>query len=1177
MTKRTAVKLVADGSEFAQTADREIRSLRQKFAEAGKGLANEFPTEFAKGIKQAEAQVRGFADEFSRLSKGANLTGGLLSFDRGNINAELASARQYLMTQQQLATAIERVAAEEGQAGVAARARIAAQTIEIQKTEEMVRAIEQEIALMNRLQAELGETAQQQRRVTVVSGEQRAGMQQLSFQLADIASGWAAGVPPMQIFVQQSTQVVQAMQMMTNKSTGLIGFLSGPWGLAFTAAAVVVGGLVSKLWDSNQAMQAVEVTSDNLGQAQAALSKMFDLSTGKIVNNTQALRDNMYAQMIAAQANAASSRREAFSALKDAGASPTTFWERAYGRANTFANLGLVGSYWAERQIQKRDASGRNYEALIRKVAAGYSLEKAGAELDMRSMGEEQYYAVQNALNRANDSYTAGQSALDLRAGLGGKLPDRYLAPKKDRGGGGKRDRGGPDPAKIAESMASKLDEAYEKAVQLRGQFDQMPSDIDRSNNALIDAQQLIAQAQKTLADPKATAENRKRAQDVLKVAKEAAALAGAAPGKVLRDQLAIMDQTAQSQQLIAQGRMAEYNILQDNVELARILGAENVSQLDTMIAQRNITKAELEDYYKKRQQARLITIEIQRQQEEQQRLIGYIDDAQNVAKQGIYDFYSGKGLNVAKSAIKSLMDIQRRIMTEEAFKVIFGDQFEQQKLKILGLDQVDEAGRRQATAIERTIPPIDRLGQAAASVAIRLNSLAANDNPFRSVSQNSADDIERGQPIIVNGTRAASTPSPETKQLLTGFTESLQMVMRGAAYGQASSGVLRSLGLKQSNLGAQIGGAIGMAAFGPLGGFVGGALGGTIGGLFKKTPKGSATVTSISENAAYSGSKSLRQSVSGLGSNVQDTLAQIADALGGEANSFSVSIGQRKKKYTVDPTGKGRTKGSGVLTFASEEEAIMAAVRDALSDGAIRGISAAAQRILQSGGDLQKAIEKASMIESIPNLLKSRLNPLGAALDDLNEKWDKTIAALKEGAATAEQMADAEKLYQLERDEIMKAANDNLREFINGLNFGPSSALSLRDQETNARANLQPYLDAINRGDIAGIDRDKYLAAADSFLQISRSLNGSTSGYFANVDELRTATQALLDQSESQSKAAEARDPFVEATAKNTADIAAILNNQTGLLMQIVNGGGIVIGDDSGFIGNPRSFVRLV
>lgn len=1173
MTKRVAVKLVADGSEFAQTADRDIRSLRQKFAAAGKDLAKEFPEEFSKGIKLAEQQVRGFADEFSRLSKGANLSQGLLSFDRSNINAELASAKQYLMTQQQLAAAIARVATEEGEAGVAARARIAGQTIEIQKTEEMVRAIEQEIALLNRLQGELGETVVQQGRVTAVNGQARAGMQQLSFQVADIASGFASGIPPMQIFAQQSTQVVQAVQMMSTKTTGLIGFLGGPWGLVITAAATVVGSLVMKLWDAEDAMQKAEMASSGLGDAQSVLGQMFDLTTGKIKAQTDSL-------ILNARIMAANMRAQAAKAKLDAGNGLDNVIGSQFmgygGQLQWMLNPGKYREKRFEREslddIARRVKLGILSPAAAAKEARGIDFSRAGiSEADFLTTLADQQTAkdmpgIADALERSVDT---------------GKLDPMFHKDKKTRTPKGRK---GPDPAKVAEAMANKLDEAYEKAVQLRGQFDAMPSDIDRANNALIDAQQLIAEAQKTLADPKATAANKKRAEDVLRVAAEAKKLAEAAPSKVLTDQLSTMQQTVDAQRLLGEGRMAEYNTMQDNVELARILGAENLAQLPAMIEKRKISQAQLDAYYQQRQELRLQTFELQRQQAEQQRLLQVVDDVQNATKQAIYDFYDGKGLGAAKNFIKSVFDIQKQVMTEKAFTFIFGDKFDKMKLKILGLDQVDEAGRQMATSMKRTIDPLEQLAIAAKNAGVALAGISpANDNSriFNSIGGPKAGGKTLGgvdDAIVVNGKKPVAFADVAKKIFGPEFTKTLGQAFNGVFQGQAASGILRSFGLKQSSTGAAVGGAIGGAIFGPVGGFVGGALGGTIGGLFKKTPKGSATITSISEDASYTGSKKLREAVSGLAGGVQDQLSSIADALDADIGAFRVSIGQRKKKFTVDPTGAGRTKGSGVLKFDSEEEAVMAALRDALADGAIRGISAAAQRIIQSGGkDLQKAIEKAVLIESIPKLLKARTNPVAAALDDLNEKWAKTVAALKEGAATAQQYADAQKLYELERADILQAANDNLKQFINGLNFGPDSGLSLRDQSANARADLQPYLDAIAKGDIASVDRDKYLAAADSFLQISRALNGSGSGYFATVDELRKATQSLIDQSEAGSKAAEAKDPFAEITAKATQSTAAILDNQTKLLEDIragvfgLNGGGAV----SGFIGTDRKFVN--
>ena len=122
----------------------------------------------------------------------------------------------------------------------------------------------------------------------------------------------------------------------------------------------------------------------------------------------------------------------------------------------------------------------------------------------------------------------------------------------------------------------------------------------------------------------------------------------------------------------------------------------------------------------------------------------------------------------------------------------------------------------------------------------------AANDNPADVPSE-----------IIVNGTRSVEKVLKDTlKDLLkkvfgdklsAQISQLFAKVFEGAALGQASSGIARSLGLKQSKLGSQIGGAIGNFIPGlppGVGSAIGGFIGGTIGGLFKKTRKGTLTLS---------------------------------------------------------------------------------------------------------------------------------------------------------------------------------------------------------------------------------------------------------------------------------------------------------------------------------------------
>lgn len=119
-------------------------------------------------------------------------------------------------------------------------------------------------------------------RVTQSSGQQRAGLQQLSFQLNDVATMFALGARPQQIFASQSGQVIQAIQMMTGGTSRLAAFLGGPWGLAITSAAIVLTPFIGKLFEAEDALKGVEFASDNLSDAQSRMSSVIDTTTGAI-------------------------------------------------------------------------------------------------------------------------------------------------------------------------------------------------------------------------------------------------------------------------------------------------------------------------------------------------------------------------------------------------------------------------------------------------------------------------------------------------------------------------------------------------------------------------------------------------------------------------------------------------------------------------------------------------------------------------------------------------------------------------------------------------------------------------------------------------------------------------------------------------------------------------------
>ncbi|MEJ7831346.1 MAG: hypothetical protein WKF79_00390 [Nocardioides sp.] len=92
-----------------------------------------------------------------------------------------------------------------------------------------------------------------------ISGSQRIGMQQLGFQLGDVATMYSLGAKPAQIFASQIGQVSQALMLMGDGKNSMLGrvagFLGGPWGIALTIGSLLLVPFISKLMDSNSELE----------------------------------------------------------------------------------------------------------------------------------------------------------------------------------------------------------------------------------------------------------------------------------------------------------------------------------------------------------------------------------------------------------------------------------------------------------------------------------------------------------------------------------------------------------------------------------------------------------------------------------------------------------------------------------------------------------------------------------------------------------------------------------------------------------------------------------------------------------------------------------------------------------------------------------------------------------
>lgn len=727
--------------------------------------------------------------------------------------------------------------------------------------------------------------------------------------------------------------------------------------------------------------------------------------------------------------------------------------------------------------------------------------------------------------------------------------------------------------AKAAQVLRDSIDAAGQSIAQLRGQFDQAPRDIDKANVAAIKLDRTLAGINDTLKNEDLTAEQRKSLEEYAKAIEEIQTKT--IPDflkRPLTDSLTQQRELIAGQSLLVQGRQAEYDVYQDTLDLARMLGAESLDQLETQIKGRKISQDQIDAYYRQRQLLRAQNIELEKQRDQQQILLQHVEDVQRATKAAIYDFFDGKGLGAAKNFISSMMDITRQQLTEEVFVKIFGDTFRNQKLKILGLDQVDATGKEMASAIKVTINPIRDLGDVAAEAVrkIRTAGYAANDNGLassifnpRSSSKISGAGVYPSD-IVVTGNSAVDNMSSELKKLnktageglgkngalskgLAGFGDVFAQGMRGAAIGEATSGVLKSLGIKQSKTGAQIGGAIGSFIPIPGGEIIGSIIGGTIGGLFKKAPKGYSVITGGGDGGfSVTGNKSgVRNDLTTASGSVQQGLSRLAEMLGGDVGNFRVSIGEYKGWYRVSSSGSSdvgskkypKRAGSDLLYDGQDSEAaVRAAIADAIRDGAILGISQAQQRLIAANKDLEVGVQKALDFQSVFDRLKEYKDPVGAALDTLDKEFNRLKKIFAEAGASASEYASLEELYGIERAKAIKEASDkmtaSLRSLYDNLTIGDSGR-SLRDRLSAAQTAYDPLKARVLAGDKTAYD--DFAKAAQDLLDIQRQFSGSQTPYFNLLDEITRITKERIDAEANIASIAQNRDSPFSSTGQAT------------------------------------------
>lgn len=908
---------------------------------------------------------------------------------------------------------------------------------------------------------------------------QRAAMTNAGQQLQDMAVQFQMGTAASTIMAQQLPQLSFALSGLAgsaNKTLSAIGgaasFMAGPWGAAIMAGTVVLGPFIAKLFATAEAADSVKFATSAMGDAQGILGGVLDLTTGKINNQSTALRALAEAQLLVAKVEATTRAAEARRGVAAIQNRPLEFLGNGFG-----GGIGLQ-----RRQTDARDTISQ--QVLDGTISGKVAVERLENLRRVGQITDEQFTAAATSVANLGvelENITVYDKAEKLLNGRGG----RDLL-KRDTGGSKKRGGDGESEAEKARKLAEQQAEAVRK--------------IGDEQARALELATLTANGRE---DEAADLQLAWRLMDAIGV-KERDNL------EIALEKLGI--------------RRAEYEQMRGNLRTLRQVEEASRAAQERMEAYLSATRAARQEVAAiftgngsfagfnqlfRRVRGEMLTRQLfgdafdhlERWLRDQSGLGGAVDYmGQQTTKAGS----EAKAFAADMAAARSIIAGKPATAGTSAFDAAFGPLF-----------GGASAGGELAKASEANAAELTVVGK-------KLDKLATSLSPdewAREMSDAMAKALGQAAPEIFGGKAAQGILGGVMYgNMIGGAPGAILGGLSGIPGLPAGLGSLLSSGLQGLSGAALITDVA--ASFGIK--IPGVAKYGLLTGLFKAIFGGAKYGNASFVNGALNvngNSADLRTGAQTSGDNFLSTLNQIADSLDASLGAFSVSLGQTDGKWRISTTGRTgelKSKYPDVQVFgegdAAYQQALQAAIRDAIADGAIMGISQAAQNILKAGGDLQKAIEKAALVQSIPRQLKQMTDPVGYAIDELNAEFTKVVDALKLGSASAAEFADAEKLYTLKRAEAVKQATEavtgSLRSLLEGLTLGNES-FSLRDREAMALAKYNPLADRVRAGDATAYS--DYAEAARAMLDVQRQLYGSQEGYFTSLAGVTSLTQSEL------------------------------------------------------------------
>lgn len=978
---------------------------------------------------------------------------------------------------------------------------------ELRRLEGALDAAARRAELANRANKKLGDGLNDN---TKAANRQAFAIRNVGQQVGDFGLQAASGAGIARAFSQQIGQLGFAMSEMGGKAGAVGAFLVGPWGIALTIAAAVAAPFVEQLFEGGEGADALAdrladaaKSADAFGNAQSLVGKIIELSTGKLTKQNVALIENIRLQ---AEANILAGEEAKVAARKQIAtvgqpsiasrlaASGPNLLRRGLESGNVLTAIGgAITSGELGREQAAVEKPGAALRALADRVLAGtagdnrsirlsvQALEKAGK---LNNLSKREILTVTSQLQSlalAEEQRAAGQASRDTidavvaGKGLAGVAPGLRRT---------KTPRAGPKGPSAA-SLASTGLGISDQIADIEAQYSSVPTAIKKANDQLRELDKIKASIDAKPLLPGA---------DALKGRIEAlGSTINESINKPFEDYLEQQRQSAEIDKLLLQGRNDEAAALQTVIGFQEKQGALNEAQLAQVLA---LTK-----------ERRVQSVLLRDQQALIQGNVQAVQSFRGALEQTIAD--SLRGRFSLSAILTSLGNSAINLVSQRLVEQVFGSTLRSLEEQARGGgNTVEAAATGFSTSLTSASKAVESFANTALSVSARMAGApapAANDNsaPGGTVDDrfglSSLRDIVvtgpskrglAGQGVaeqlinIVGGTLGALKLGlpPVISQVLKGtlgkLEKSLPSALQGAFTGATASRTILGDKGTVGTIGSAIGGAVGqklgskflesgltsiakgLGQFaGPLGAIAGGLIGGLLGGLFEKAKFGTASVSNKGDGPVVGGNDSKAKSnASSLGDAVQSGIKQIADQLGADIGNFNVSIGTFKDNFRVSTTGftgsldSKKAKGQGLVDFGKDgqDKAIAFAIADAISDGAILGITPKVAAALKSSPDINKALAEALKTAD----LELALGGVGAQLAKEFKTFERTAAdRLRIAKAYGFDIVKVEELNAKQRlalsEKLLKDQVGSIQNLIDELTTGSLFEGSVIDQRT--------------------------------------------------------------------------------------------------------------------------------